>query len=92
MSSAPISLPRAVATLEARVADHLDSLADSVLDRGECDLAVELARPLPLRMICALLGFPERDDAELGRWFDAMVRRTPGSAEIPSEARTAAAR
>ena len=82
--------PKGVATLEARVADHLDSLADSVLDRGECDLAVELARPLPLRMICALLGFPEPDDAELGRWFDAMVRRTPGSAEIPSEARTAA--
>jgi cytochrome P450 len=82
--------PKGIAALEARVAVHVDSLADSVLDRGECDLAVELARPLPVRMICALLGFPERDDEDLGRWFDAMVRRNPGSAEIPTDARTAA--
>jgi cytochrome P450 len=82
--------PKHVATLEERVAGHVDSLADSLLDRGECDLAVELARPLPVRVICALLGFPERDDEALGRWFDAMVRRNPGSVEIPSDARTAA--
>ncbi len=48
---------------------------DSVLD-GANATSRSSSRALPLRMICALLGFPERDDAELGRWFDAMVRRT----------------
>ena len=39
--------PKGVAMMEARLADHLDSLADSVLDRGECDLAVESRARFP---------------------------------------------
>jgi cytochrome P450 len=72
------------------VRDHVGALTSRFQKRGEADFATDLARPLPLRMICALLGFPERDDEDLGRWFDAMVRRTPGTTEVPPEAGSAA--
>ena len=82
--------PKSILGLEGALRDHVGGIAARIVERGRADLASELARPLPLRTICALLGFPAEDDDQLGRWFDAMVRRVPGTSEIPAEARSAA--
>jgi cytochrome P450 len=82
--------PKAILELEDAVRTHASTIVDRFAERVDADLAAELARPLPLRMICALLGFPSEDDARLQSWFDAMVRRIPGTTEVPQEARDAA--
>lgn len=82
--------PKSILGLERQIRDHVGGITARLVDCGRADLASELARPLPLRTICALLGFPAKDDGKLGRWFDAMVRRVPGTSEIPAEARSAA--
>jgi cytochrome P450 len=82
--------PKAIGSLEEEVRSHVRTLTERLVTNGEGDFGADLARPLPLRMICALLGFPPDDDARLGEWFDAMVRRAPGMAGVPAEARTAA--
>ena len=82
--------PKAILGLDGALREHVGAVTARLVERGRGDLAGELARPLPLRTICALLGFPAEDDARLGQWFDAMVRRVPGTAEIPGEARSAA--
>ena len=69
--------PKAILSLEDQIRAHVEGLTTGFVERGTADLGVELARPLPLRSICALLGFPAADDAALGGWFDAMVRRDP---------------
>jgi cytochrome P450 len=86
----PHFTPKGVLALEGDVRTYVEALTATFIERGGADLAAELARPLPLRVIAALLGFPERDDPMLGRWFDAMVRRRPGTTEIPADARAAA--
>jgi cytochrome P450 len=83
--------PKAILGLEREVRTHVQGLIDDFIARGEADFAADLARALPLRMICSLLGFPMQDDPPLQGWFEAMVRRVPGRAEVPQEARDAAA-
>lgn len=82
--------PKSIASLEATVREHVQAIGARVVERRTGDLAQELARPLPLRLICTLLGFPRPDHDRLGEWFDAMVRRSPGTSAIPAEARAAA--
>jgi hypothetical protein len=47
--------------LRPRVQKLVDELIDRVADRGEVDLMAALARPLPVIVICELLGVPEED-------------------------------
>ncbi len=49
-------------------------LLDDAVERGEVDLIDAFARPLPLRVICTLLGVPERDEEVFGGWASALTR------------------
>ncbi|MBY0400275.1 cytochrome P450, partial [Myxococcota bacterium] len=51
--------PRALARLEAGVRSRADAMVDRVIEKGECDFVAELAAPLPLEIICDLMGIPE---------------------------------
>ncbi len=51
--------PRALAKLEADVQRRADAVIDRVVERGECDFVAEIATPLPLEIICDLMGIPE---------------------------------
>jgi cholest-4-en-3-one 26-monooxygenase len=57
--------PRRVADLERRVAQHARMLIDRVHGAGGCDFATEIAGPMPLYVICEILGVPEGDRARL---------------------------
>ncbi|SNQ46959.1 Cytochrome P450 107B1 [Frankia canadensis] len=49
-------------------------LLDDAVQRGEVDLIDAFARPLPLRVICTLLGVPARDEEVFGGWASALTR------------------
>lgn len=51
--------PRALGRLEASVARRADAIIDRVIERGECDFVVDIAAPLPLEIICDMMGIPE---------------------------------
>jgi cytochrome P450 len=51
--------PRALAKLEADVERRADDVIDRVIERGECDFVADIAAPLPLEIICDMMGIPE---------------------------------
>jgi cytochrome P450 len=65
--------PRAVASLEPRIAALADGLLERVLERGEMDLVADFADPLPLLVIAEMLGIPVVDRQRLARWSDAIL-------------------
>ena len=65
--------PRQMVAYEAHVREVATALVDRVIDRGECDLVTDIAKPMPMRLIGELLGAPESDHAMLQGWSDAMI-------------------
>lgn len=57
-------------------------------DTGSFDLIADFAEPLPVKVIAAMLGFPDQDEHLLRPWSQAIVRMYEVS---PSEADRAAA-
>ena len=51
--------PRALGRLEADVQRRAKQTIDRVIGKGECDFVSEIAAPLPLEIICDLMGIPE---------------------------------
>jgi cytochrome P450 len=51
--------PRALAQLEQGVRRRAVQMIDRVIEKGECDFVAEIAAPLPLEIICDLMGIPE---------------------------------
>ena len=76
---APASLGR----LEPLIAAKVDALVGSLVERGQVDLVDELARRLPVSVVCDLLGAPAEDHAQLERWYADMLYREPGRSEVP---------
>lgn len=58
---APTFAPRAVRALAARIAEMIDTMLAPALDGVTFDIVSELALPLPMQVICHLLGVPEID-------------------------------
>ena len=76
---APASLGR----LEPLIAAKVDALVGSLIEREQVDLVGELARRLPVSVVCDLLGAPAEDHAQLERWYADMLYREPGRSEVP---------
>ena len=51
--------PRALGQLEADVQRRAAAIVDRVIEKGECDFVTEIAAPLPLEIICDMMGIPE---------------------------------
>jgi cytochrome P450 len=51
--------PRMVAALEARVRQRARAIVDDIADKGSGDFVTEVAAPLPLGVICDMMGIPE---------------------------------
>ncbi len=73
--------PRRVAALRPAVVEIAESLADSLTG---ADLLAEFCVPLPIRVICSLLGVPPADVTEFREWTDAVL--APTSADRAREA------
>jgi len=53
--------PRMVDGLVAAVDRMVDQIIDDVCERGECDFVEDLAAPLPMSVICEMMGVPKED-------------------------------
>ena len=51
--------PRALARIEAAVEKRAEAIVDRVIEKGECDFVTEIAAPLPLEIVCEMMGIPE---------------------------------
>ena len=67
-------------TAEAITARLLDAIGAAATSGEEVDLIASLAYPLPVRIICSLLGVPEADEATFSKWSRALVRSLDPSA------------
>lgn len=68
--------PRVIATYENAFRTLASHVLDRVLPLGEFDFVTEIARELPIRMLCRLLGVPEKDADRLVDWGDQMISHT----------------
>ncbi|MFE3258660.1 cytochrome P450 [Nocardia sp. NPDC059091] len=65
--------PRRVAELQPRIEEITASLLDVLEGRAEADLLRDFAEPLPITVICELLGVPLDDRADFQDWTRALV-------------------
>jgi cytochrome P450 len=66
--------PRMVDGLRARTEAIVDELLDEALDKGDVDAMAEFAYPLPVRVICEMLGVPAADEERFKGWSHALSR------------------
>jgi cytochrome P450 len=63
-----------VAQLRPRIEEIADGLLDRVQDASRIELIADLAYPLPVTVICVLLGVPPADHVRFHGWSDAIAR------------------
>ena len=61
--------PRTIGAYREPIQSTADALIDSAFEQGRMDLVADFARPLPLRIICRVLGVPVE---EMG-WVDQQM-------------------
>jgi len=64
--------PRVMARLVPVIQRTTDELIDAAAERGTIDIVGGFASPLPLAMICMLLGIPPADHQALSEWSSAL--------------------
>lgn len=70
--------PKVVETLRPRIQTLVDELLDAVADKGRMDVLADLAYPLPVIVICELLGVPLDDRDQFHGWSTAASRLLDG--------------
>jgi cytochrome P450 len=63
-----------VENMRGRIGVLCDGLLDGLAGRETLDLLQEWARPLPVAVICELLGLPDEDRLKFTRWVKALFR------------------
>ncbi len=59
--------PKVVNALQADIAGLVDGLLDAIAEKGRCNVVEDFAHPLPVAVICRLLGVPLEDEPEFSR-------------------------
>jgi cytochrome P450 len=70
--------------LRAEIHRVANDLIDGFADRDEIDLVADFAYPLPVWMICDVLGVPAEDEPLFHTWSEAII--APAEATTPEEA------
>jgi cholest-4-en-3-one 26-monooxygenase len=83
--------PRQIRRLIAAVEEHADEIVDAIAERGEADFVADVASPLPLWMICEMLGIPAADWEQMRVWSDRMVGFDDPDLSVSPEAHMQAA-
>ncbi|MGE5695310.1 MAG: cytochrome P450 [Candidatus Sericytochromatia bacterium] len=68
--------PRVVARMEESVRDRARRLVDAMIAKhpdGKGEVVAELAGPLPLQVICDMMGIPEQDNDTVFHWTNVIL-------------------
>ncbi len=68
--------PKHISRVESYVRTKAERLVDGLLERfpdGECDFVTEIAAPLPLHIICEMMGIPESDFDQIFAWTNHIL-------------------
>lgn len=72
--------PRQVARIRPEVEDIVGDLVDGLRDSDRpVDLMASFAYPLPIRVLCHMLGIPVADHTRFRRWVDTILSEEHGS-------------
>lgn len=81
--------PRAIGALEQHIREICDDLLDQCTD--ESDFVTQVAAPLPLYVICELLGAPVSDRDKIFTWSNRLIgAQDPDYSSSPEEGQAAA--
>ena len=74
---APTFRKGSVKDLRATIERHVDDLLDAIVERGgptgTFDLVGDLAYPMPVMVICELMGIPDEDGPDFRRWVQLVA-------------------
>jgi cytochrome P450 len=65
--------PRTVAAIEERVRVRARELVAAAAEQGELDFVQAFAAPLPLQIICDMLGVPPADERDVFDWTNVIL-------------------
>ncbi|MEK7424987.1 MAG: cytochrome P450 [Actinomycetota bacterium] len=68
--------PKEINRVEGYVHEKARTIIDGLLERfpdGECDFVTEVAAPLPLQIICEMMGIPKADEAQIFQWTNTIL-------------------
>ena len=69
-------VPKMVRQVEGYVRDKARAIVDDLLEKhpdGTCDFVEEVAAPLPLQIICDMMGIPDDDQAQIFAWTNIIL-------------------
>ena len=66
--------PRVIEGMRGQIRDLVDRLLDRVERRGHMDVIADLAYPLPVTVICDMLGVPSGDHERIREWSSDIIR------------------
>ncbi len=68
--------PKEITRVEEQVKTRAEKLVTDLFERfpnGECDFVEEVAAPLPLAIICDMMGIPEEDHKQIFHWTNVIL-------------------
>ena len=68
--------PKEILRVNEYVQIKAKSIVDHLLERfpdGECDFVAEVAAPLPLQIICEMMGIPVSDEKQIFAWTNVIL-------------------
>ena len=68
--------PKQISRVEGYVKEKAAAIIDRLLEKfpdGECDFVEEVAAPLPLQIICEMMGIPAEDEQQIFAWTNIIL-------------------
>ncbi|MGH9046301.1 MAG: cytochrome P450 [Acidimicrobiales bacterium] len=78
--------PRMVDAMRPRIEAMVDDLVESACERGHIDLVRDFAYPLPIGVICEMLGIPDEDRDRFNEWSAVLARALDPEFLLPENA------
>lgn len=71
--ASPFFTLQAVQKLEERIREVTNRILDEAIEKGEFDFMTDVAAPLPIAMICDIMGVPKSDENLIFDWSNRAV-------------------
>ncbi|MCJ1909303.1 cytochrome P450 family protein [Planococcus ruber] len=74
--------PKMIAGMRGRIEEITEELLAEMANKDQVDLIDEFAFPLPIIVICEILGVPSEDRDKFRRWSNSLIEGTSGEAGV----------